>query len=64
MVLISHDAGWYKPGEPDGGKFTGFTNIFSELMSLLDKRGFTQAEYEQLLVKNPASAFAIGVKAA
>ena len=63
-VLISHDAGWYKPGEPDGGKFTGFTNIFSELMPLLDKRGFTQVEYEQLLIKNPVSAFAIGVKAA
>ena len=63
-VLISHDAGWYKPGEPDGGKFTGFTNIFRELMPLLDKRGFTRVEYEQLLIKNPASAFAIGVKAA
>lgn len=62
-VLISHDAGWYKPGEPDGGKFTGFTNIFSQLIPLLNKRGFTQADYEQLLIKNPASAFALGVKA-
>ncbi|HTI89605.1 MAG TPA: hypothetical protein VL727_03400 [Puia sp.] len=61
-VLISHDAGWYKPGESDGGQFTGFTNIFNELMPLLDKRGFTQVDYEQLLVKNPASAFAIGAK--
>ena len=61
-VLISHDAGWYKPGEPDGGKFTGFTNIFRELMPLLDKRGFTKVEYEQLLIKNPVSAFAINVK--
>jgi len=33
-------------------------------MPLLDKRGFTQVEYEQLLIKNPVSAFAIGVKAA
>ena len=62
-VLISHDAGWYKPGEPDGGKFTGFTNIFIQLIPLLNKRGFTQADYEQLLIKNPASAFALGVKA-
>jgi phosphotriesterase-related protein len=61
-VLISHDAGWYKPGEPGGGKFTGFTNIFTQLIPLLDKLGFTQADYEQLLIKNPASAFALGVK--
>jgi len=58
-VLISHDAGWYKPGEPDGGKFTGFTNIFTRLFPLLDKRGFTKADYDQLLIKNPASAFAL-----
>jgi phosphotriesterase-related protein len=62
-VLISHDAGWYKPGEPDGGKFTGFTNIFIQLIPMLNKLGFTQADYEQLLIKNPASAFALGVKA-
>ncbi|MGF7037865.1 phosphotriesterase-related protein [Mucilaginibacter lappiensis] len=62
-VLISHDAGWYKPGEPDGGKFTGFTNIFTQLIPLLNKLGFTQADYEQLLIKNPASAFALSVKA-
>jgi phosphotriesterase-related protein len=58
-VLISHDAGWYKPQEPDGGKFTGFTNIFTQLVPLLDKSGFTKADYEQLLIKNPASAFAL-----
>lgn len=27
-VLISHDAGWYKPEEKEGGTFKGFTNIF------------------------------------
>lgn len=62
-VLIAHDAGWYKPGEPDGGAFTGFTNIFTQLLPLLDKKGFKAADYEQLLVKNPAAAFAISVKA-
>jgi phosphotriesterase-related protein len=62
-VLISHDAGWYRPEEPDGGKFTGFTNIFTQLIPLLDKRGFTKSEYDQLLIKNPASAFALGLKA-
>lgn len=58
-VLISHDAGWYKPGEPEGGKFTGYTNIFTQLLPLLKNKGFTKTDIEQLLVKNPAEAFAI-----
>src|SRR5690606_10143327 len=30
-VLISHDAGYYHPGEDNGGKITGYTGIFTEL---------------------------------
>ena len=26
-VLISHDAGWFDPGKPDGGTFRPFTTI-------------------------------------
>ena len=62
-VLISHDAGWYKPGEKDGGAFTGFTNIFKELIPMLEKKGFSKEEIKQLLVHNPAEAFAIRIKA-
>lgn len=58
-VLISHDAGWYKPGEKDGGNFTGYTNIFNKLIPLLNQKGFTNSDIKQLLVKNPAEAFAI-----
>jgi phosphotriesterase-related protein len=61
-VLISHDAGWYKPEEKDGGSFTGYTNIFTELIPLLKNRGFTDSDIQQLLVKNPAQAFAIRVR--
>ncbi len=61
-VLISHDAGWYKPGEKDGGNFTGYTNIFTKLIPLLKKKGFTDNDMQQLLVKNPAEAFAIRVR--
>jgi len=61
-VLISHDAGWYKPGEKDGGDFKGYTNIFTELMPLLQKKGFTENDIQQLLVKNPAAAFAVRVR--
>ena len=58
-VLISHDAGWYKPAEPDGGKFTPYTNIFTQLIPALEKEGFTDDDFKRLLVINPAEAFAI-----
>jgi len=61
-VLISHDAGWYKPDEKDGGNFTGFTNIFTQLLPILMKRGFTENDVMQLLVKNPAEAFGIRIR--
>ncbi len=61
-VLISHDAGWYKPGEPDGGSFTGFTNIFDQLVPLLRDKGFSDADFRQLLTLNPADAFSTRVR--
>ena len=61
-TLISHDAGWYKPDEKEGGTFTGYTNIFEELIPLLNRRGFTDNDIQQLLIKNPEEAFAIRVK--
>ncbi|RYU97622.1 phosphotriesterase family protein [Emticicia agri] len=61
-LLISHDAGWYKPDEPEGGDFKGYTNIFKELTPLLKQKGFTDADFEQILVRNPAEAFAIRVR--
>ncbi len=61
-TLISHDAGWYKPGEKEGGNFTGYTNIFTLLIPLLNKKGFTDADIKQLLIKNPAEAFSIRVR--
>lgn len=54
-VLISHDAGWYKPDEPDG-TFQGYTAIFKDLFPRLKAKGFTQKDQDQLLVKNPAAA--------
>lgn len=61
-VLISHDAGWYKPGEPDGGSIKGYTDIFTRLIPILKKKGFKDAEFNQLLVKNPAHAFGIKLR--
>ena len=62
QVLISHDAGWYKPGEPDGGEFRGFTTIPDKFIPLLRAKGFTENEIEVLLAKNPAKAFTIRIR--
>jgi phosphotriesterase-related protein len=56
-VLISHDAGWYSPGEASGGDFRGYTDIFTSLIPALQERNFTQQELDQLLIKNPVEAF-------
>lgn len=58
-VLISHDAGWFDPGKPEGGTFRPFTTIFQKLIPALKSKGFTQKEIDQLLIKNPAKAYAV-----
>ncbi len=58
-VLISHDAGYYRPGEPDGGVFKGYTDIFSKLIPILKSNNFTGTDVDQLLIKNPSEAVAI-----
>ncbi|WP_416865196.1 MAG: phosphotriesterase [Imperialibacter sp.] len=63
-VLISHDAGWYSPGELNGGDFKAFTAIFDELIPLLKQNDFSEKDIDQLLRVNPVRAFAINVKAA
>jgi phosphotriesterase-related protein len=56
-VLISHDAGWYSPGEDNGGRFRGFTGIFTHLIPALEERGFDQQDIDQILITNPQNAF-------
>ncbi len=59
QVLISHDAGWYKPEETDGGTIRGFTGIFTDLIPALEERGFTRDDIHLLLEVNPGNAFSI-----
>ena len=61
-VLISHDAGWYHVGEPNGGNFIGFTTLFNKLLPALKDSGFTDDEINLLLVINPTEAYSIRVK--
>jgi phosphotriesterase-related protein len=59
-VLVSHDAGWYRVGEPGGGQFRPFDTLFTKFVPALTAAGFTQAEVRQLLVDNPRQALSGG----
>jgi len=58
-VLVSHDAGWYTPGEENGGDFRGFAGIFTALVPALEEMGFSNNDIKQLLEINPRNAFTI-----
>jgi len=59
-VLVSHDAGWYRPGEPNGGAFRGFETVERRLVPALTAAGWTPDQLDQLLVRNPSAAFTVG----
>ncbi len=58
-LLVSHDAGWYRPGEPKGGAFRGFDTAYTTFVPALRQAGWTSDEVSQLLVSNPAAAFTV-----
>ena len=55
-VLVSHDAGWYRVGEPGGGTFRPFDTLFTSLVPALKAAGFSDDDVRQLLVDNPRHA--------
>jgi len=63
-VLFSHDVGWYRPGEPNGGEFRGFTEIEEFLIPALEKNGLSQHDIYQLFNVNPAEAFKVKIRLA
>lgn len=58
-VLISHDAGYFNPDEPNGGDFRSYTDLFEHLVPALLENGFTDDDIDLLLVQNPQEAFGI-----
>jgi len=51
-TLISQDAGYYKPGEPDGGSWKDYEHIYTKFVPLL-----SPAQHKTLLQENPYAAF-------
>jgi len=62
-VLLSHDAGWYRPGEPGGGEYRPHEALFTAVIPRMKEVGFTKQELHLLTVVNPRTAFGIAVRA-
>ncbi|MGZ8509124.1 MAG: phosphotriesterase family protein [Chitinophagaceae bacterium] len=58
-VLLSHDAGWYHVGEPNGGTYHDYNTISDKLIPAMKENDFTQKEIQLLFKANPAKAFTI-----
>lgn len=58
-ILISQDAGWYNPGQPNGGTQRGYTSLIESFLPRLRQSGFSELEIRQLTRQNPARAFAV-----
>lgn len=55
-VLVSHDAGWYRVGEPAGGAFRPFDTLFTRFVPALKAAGVSDPDVRRLLVDNPRRA--------
>jgi len=51
-VLLSQDSGWYHVGEPGGGRYNGYSYIYTDFLPKLDRRWV-----RQLMWENPRRAF-------
>lgn len=62
QILLSHDAGWFQPGNP-GGKpddgMRGYTALFEEFLPALEAQGISAETIHQLIVENPRRAFCL-----
>jgi len=61
-TLISHDAGWYTVGA-EQQDYKPYTPIFTLLIPLLKNRGFTQDDFDTILIHNPKEAYKISIRA-
>jgi phosphotriesterase-related protein len=58
-ILVSHDAGWYNPGQPNGGKQRGYTQLTREFLPKMKKAGVNDALIRKITEENPFRAFSV-----
>ncbi len=57
-VLLSQDAGWYQPGEPQA-PIRGYGHLVDAFLPVLRREGFDGAAIHTMVVENPQRAFAL-----
>jgi phosphotriesterase-related protein len=62
-LLLSHDAGWYDPSQPDGqpkpNGIRGYTALVDDFIPALKARGVNDELIRRMTVTNPARALAL-----
>jgi phosphotriesterase-related protein len=58
-VLLSHDAGWYQPGQPNGGIQKPYTYLVATFVPKLRNSGVDEATVRMLTQENPHRAFSL-----
>ena len=59
QVLLSHDAGWYRVGEPDGGDQTPYTRLFTGFIPMLIDQGIDKQVIQDIITVNPFNAYSL-----
>ncbi len=58
-LLLSHDAGWYSPGEMNGGDFRGYTTLLTSFRERLLANSLTADDFLKIVQENPIKAFSL-----
>lgn len=60
-ILISQDAGWYNPGQPQGGQKRGYTSLTKKFLPKMKAAGFDSRFIDKITKENPFRAFAVEI---
>lgn len=58
-ILLSHDAGWYQPGSPNGGTQKPYTYLIDTFLDELRNNGVGQPIIRMITESNPVRAFGL-----
>jgi phosphotriesterase-related protein len=56
-ILLSHDAGWYQPGQPNGGTQKPYAYLIDAFIRKLRGAGVDDATIRMITETNPIRAF-------
>ncbi len=61
-ILLSHDAGWYHVGEPNGGNYQDYNTIADKLIPAMKENGFNEKDIHQIFFSNPSKSFTVKIR--